>query len=407
MRPSIRGNVRLAALRQQSSVYLDAQIDAFAAPLRWYYTDFPDYLQEGVGTAKTIPVLTGSSWTDNREITTQLGIGMINDDFAKFYAQNLINIHNEWFRWPEDAKSSVTTPSIAFFEAQGPKVVNLPTAATRMHDLPSFTAGETDVASVTVLDVRTLALIEARFGQAAKTDWTSQDRYQVYMKDIYGAKGNVEVDTVPTRLRNGAKLSVLPRDVYATDGPSMGELMSLSNFQVNHTWDDYVAPEHMVIAYIMVLRVSPVMEHGVGRMIYPSHTTYADWNGDPNVIGAQKPQAVVSRQVDVRGDGTTIGYLPAGWEWREGFNHVDFAIGRMNNFPLLDFTAQTATAYRDASAINEGTFRSVALRHWFADLDMTINVDTRIPIAGSSIMSGARGGGSIPKGNHPTGGFVS
>ena len=56
---SVTGNVRLAGLRQQTSVYLNAQLEAFVAPLRWYMDDFPQYIKEGVSTAVTIPTLTG------------------------------------------------------------------------------------------------------------------------------------------------------------------------------------------------------------------------------------------------------------------------------------------------------------------------------------------------------------
>ncbi len=100
MKTSIRGNVRLSGLRQQTSVYLNAQIEAFAAPLRWYYSAFPDYLQEGVSTAKTIPILTGLDWTANRGATSQLGIGNIKFDVAKWYAQHPIKVWNEHYRWP-------------------------------------------------------------------------------------------------------------------------------------------------------------------------------------------------------------------------------------------------------------------------------------------------------------------
>lgn len=404
LKASIRGNVRLAGLRQQTSVYLHAQIDAFAAPLRWYYPDFVDYLQEGTTTAKTIPILTGTDWTANRRQTSHLGIGEINFDFAKWYAQHPINVWNEWYRWPEDAKISVTTPPISFFDEQGKECVNLPSAVTRMHDAPVFDTLEYQVPSATTMDVRDLAIWQARFGQAAKTDWSSQDRYNVFMKDIHAAKGSNEVDQVPIRLRKGATLSVMPRDMYATDGASLGELMSINNFQVNHTWDDFIASEHMIVCYMMLLRLSPVFERAVAPGIYPSHTSYSIYNGDPNIIAAARPASVQARELHGAGDGTSVGYLPAGWQLREGFSHVDFTVGNINNFPLLDGGPQTAAGWRNASTINSNTFRSTALRHWFADLDMSCAIQGRVPDAGSSIMAGGKGSG--PKGNHPTGGYL-
>lgn len=401
MTPKITGNVRLSGLRQQTSVYLTADIEAFASPIRHYQTDLPDYLQEGISTSKTIDTLTGV-WTTEFNKTTALGIGKPTTDFMKFYAQHPINVWNEWYRWPEDSKISVTTPPISFYDNQGQPCVNLTSAPTRIHDAPSFDTIEKDVASATTLDVRTLEEIQARFSQAAKTDWTSQDRYNVFMQDVYGAKGSNEVDKVPIRLKGGASLSVQPRDMYATDGASLGELMSINNFQVNHQWDDFVAEEHMVVCYVMLLRFAPVFSEGVAPGIYPADIDYELFQGDPVVMASKRPTSVKAREVE-DGDATVLGYLPFGWQHREGFSHVDQTVKELANFPLLEPGALTAAAHRDASNI-ENCFRSTALRHWFADIDFNINIQSRVPSAGQSIMTGSGGKGNMPGGNHPTGG---
>lgn len=404
---SIRGNVRLTALRQQSSVYLHAQIDAFAAPLRWYWSDFTDYIKEGVTTSHVIPTLTSASWVANRNDTTNLGIGWITSGFCTWYASHIINCWNEWYRWPEDSKENVLAPSITFFEDQGKACVSLASAATRMHDLPVIATAESEVASATEFDVRTLALVQARFQQAAKTDWTSQDRYKVFIKDVYGARaqGSNEVDQVPIRLRKSASLSVAPHDMYASDGPSLGELMSLSNFKVNHTWSNFVAPEHMIVCYIMLLRFSPILQDGTAPGIYPGDTAYSYFQGDPNIIAHQQPVAVSHREIDGNGDGTVMGYLGAGWQHREGYNHISETVADLNNFPLMHGQAATAASYRDATKVNANAFRSSALRHYFADLDMNCDVDSMIPPAGKSIVSGGIGG-KIPGGIHPDGGYL-
>lgn len=402
MKPRISGNVRLSGLRQQTSVYLHAQIEAFTAPLRWYQTNFPTYLQEGVSTALTIDTL---SWTTNFGKTSGMGIGQVTNNFCKWYAQAPIQIWNSWFRWPEDAKFSITTPLESFYDDFGQPCVNLASAPTRIHDAPSFDALETDVASTTVLDVRTLEKIQARFAQAAKTDWTSQERYQAFIKDVWGGQGSNEVDKIPTRLRSGAELSVMPRDLYATDGGSLGEIMSINNFNVDHSWGDYVAKEHEIVTYVMVLRFAPVFAGGVAPMIYPGDLDYDTVQGDPVMMSGRGPRAVKAREVE-NGDATVLGYLPHGWQWREGFNHVDQQLRELGNFPLLDTPLLTAAAHRDASKI-EPAFRSTALRHWFADLDFDISVESRVPSAGTSIMAGS---GPIntkkPGGNHPTGGWL-
>ncbi len=123
------------------------------------------------------------------------------------------------------------------------------------------------------------------------------------------------------------------------------------------------------------------------------------------VLSGRQPRLVKAREVE-DGDTTTMGYLPHSWQWREGYNHVDQKLRELGNFPLLDTPLLTAAAHRDASLI-EPAFRSTALRHWFADLDFDIKVSSRVPEAGGSIMVGSGGKGKKPKGNHPTGGYLT
>lgn len=409
LKTTVTGNCRLSGLRQQTSVYLHAQIEAYAAPLRWYFSGFPAYLQEGIKTATTIPTLTG--WPAVSAFSASgVGIGQITSDFAKWYAQHPINVWNEWYRWPEDAKISVSTPPQSFFgnvsgSQNGQICVNLPSALTRIHDAPSFDALETDIASATVLDVRDIARYQARFNQAAITDWTSQERYNAFMRDIYKTKGSNEVDQIPVRLQKGANLQVSPRDMYASDGASLGELMSISNFTVNHEWSNFQAQEHMIVCYIMLLRFAPVSESNIAPGAYPATMPYVAMQGDPIAMAGERPVAVTSREVD-KGDGTAIGFLPANWQWREGYTHVDALVADKNNFPLLDTQTHTAVGYRDASNIN-AAFRSTALRHYFTDLDFNCSVQSMVPPAGQSIIAGADSKQRGPKGNHPTGGWLS
>ena len=116
---------------------------------------------------------------------------------------------------------------------------------------------------------------------------------------------------------------------------------------------------------------------------------------------------VATWEVDGDGDSTDIGVLPAGWQWREGYTHVDHHVKDVNNFPLMDGQTATASGYRDAAKINNNTFRSTALRHWFADLDFNCSVLSRIPAAGASITAGSDKSATRKlSGNHPTGGYL-
>lgn len=404
LKTKLKGHCSLSALRQQTSVKLDARMECFSTPIRWLQTDFPTYLQEGLSTAVTIA--THAAPTDSTEAgrASELGIGHIDYAFSKFWIQAPIKIWNEWFRWGEDTRLSVTTPTYAMYGDDGLTCVNLPSHATRMHTAPTFDASEYLLTTSSTLDVRDLALYQARFGTAAKTDWQASDnRYNVYMRDIHGAKGSPEVDQIPTKLKGGTSLSVQPRDVYATDAAGLGEKMSLSNFSIDNDWPSYTAREHEIITFVMVLRFLPLLEDAPAPGIYVAPTNYNVFSGDPAPLMGHKPVSVTSREIDQGGDGTVIGYLPAGWQARQKWNHIDRTIRLLGNFPLLDAQTQTAAGYRDASKINEA-FRTEALKHWYADLNFSCSVNSRIPEAGQSIMAGSGKGTGGLKGNHPHGG---
>lgn len=403
-KPSVQGNVRLSGLRQQTSVYLNANIEAFVAPLRWYFPDFPEYLQDGYLTSKVIPTIAlGAPWNAPSDITSQLGVGKITAPFCKWFAQHPINVWNEWYKHPDGTTQSVTTPLASFYDNFGQPVTNMPTATTRIRD---SSVADAEVPAVTEVNLRDFARRQAIFQQEVVKEYKSgtgtEERYNRFMSSIMNAKGNNEVDQIPTRLKSGASLSVKPHDMYASDGASLGEIMSISNFQVDHKWDSFQAQEHMIVCYIMTLKFSPISDSGVLPALYPADTAYDIYQGDPNILANSTVVGVKRREV-MDGDATILGGLPAGWQLREGSNHVDKIVADLQNFPLLKNTVETADGLRDASNISDA-FRSLALRHWFADLDFSIPVNSSIPSAGQSITSGADGGTRTLKGNYPDGG---
>lgn len=398
----VKGHFKLSALKQQiTGVKLDARIDAFASPIRHYDSNWTTYVTEGVTGASSIPTI--STWNADWPSTSTLGLGRITHDFSKFYAQHVVNIWNEWYRWREDARESVDTPLLSFFANHGKECVNLPKAMTRLHEAPNIHNDESLVSSVTNLDIRTLATIQGRAAQAMKTDWQSDGRYNQFLQDVYGkdAKGNNEVDKIPIRLRGGAKLSVSPENMYATDGASLGESATINNFNVDNQWNDFIATEHMVVAVVLVLRFQPISDSAPAMMLYPDDMSKALALGDAYQIANLPPVAVKSREVE-NGDATIIGYAPAGWPYREPYDHISHKILQLNSFPLLDGQTLTASGLRDASKISN-CFVSEALNHFYGDMKFVASVNSRIPEAGTSIMAGS--GKSLGNSsNHPDGG---
>ena len=406
LKTRITGRIKLSALRQRTRVYPHVHLAAYASPLRHYWDEFPQFLQEGISTVRTIPTLTGTDWTDSPDRTSQMGVGRIRTDPDKWWAQHPINIWNEWYRFPDDTKVSVDTPPATFFDSQGKECVNLQSALTRVRDTPTFDALEYQVPSATVLDVRDLVEYQKRFNQAAISDWVSVDRYNQFMQDIYGmrAKGANEVDKVPIRLQRSTELNVKARDLYAVDAAGLGEIATLNEFNVDHTFDNFMAMEHMIVAYVMVIRFAPIPDTGVQPMISSNDYDYETIQGDPVVLSGQRPISVKARELGTT-SASVIGYLPHAWQAREGFHQIDEVVNTKQNFPLLNVATQTAAGFRNAAAILN-PFRSTALKDFQAELNMQCDVNSRIPSAGTSITAGADDARK-PKGNHPIGRFTS
>lgn len=396
----IRGSFQLSPTVQRANVHLNAHLACYAAPVRWFWDQWTDFVQEGISTALTIPTLTGTQWTASRQRTTNLGLGHLTHDFCKWYAQMPIQVWNEWYRWHETAREDVDSPDPTFFDDLGKPCVNLSAASSRIRQTPTIDALESDIPSATTVDVRDIATYQARYQQAAVTEWTSESRYKAFLKDIYNASGTNEVDKVPIQLMGTANLGVTPREMYATDGPSLGEQTTLNNFNVENDWEPFTCPEHMLLCTVAVLRFEPILEDGVAPLVYPAHHSKNDYQGDPEQFMIE-PQDVRSRQIDGNGDATVIGKLPAGWAHRERWNHVANRIAAQGTYPLLDNQPTTADGYRDPTKINDAIFANQQLLHWQSELNFDCDVLSHVPPAGQSIVAGSNRRG--PRGIHPTG----
>ena len=69
MNIGMSGKVRLESLRERDVVRINAHLASFMTPLRWLWSDFPDYVKQGPDTAIARDVVTGAAnWS-------ALGIG--------------------------------------------------------------------------------------------------------------------------------------------------------------------------------------------------------------------------------------------------------------------------------------------------------------------------------------------
>ena len=375
---NMEGSVRLEALRERDVMRINAHLGVFMTPLRWLWTEFPDYLKEGPDTVKTPPLGDGTltDWS-------ALGIGSSVSGVAPFYYKHFedayLRVYNEWYKWPEDSDATVSD-----IGGTGCKAVPLAKTWNRCrYDSSPDASGDYTVSSATDFDVRDLAETQAKFRSAMKRDVLSYNRWMELINETYKGDGSREVDQVPIML-DQVEVGVNPREMPATDGASLGQWQSLFDFGINHRINGVVAPEHCVITYMLTVRFASVVEG-----VHPLAINRGDWHeltGDPEFIASAQPQEVTTGEIHHQGDATSLGYLPAGWQWRADHDVVGKSIDIRDSFPYMLLPTTQAEA-KDATRVKDA-FRSQALDDYL--VDVFIKESSTQPIGDSmeSYMSG-------------------
>jgi hypothetical protein len=344
-----KGKVRLEALRERDVTRINATLSCFAQPVRWLESNWVDYVKSGTP-GPSLKAVTNLA---------ALGIGgesSTSRDILDFLHEAPINIHNKWFKWPEDS-------DITSWPDDGSKAVPLSSAWNRCRYSTDPGSAATDVSSVSAFDIRDLAKKEAEFKSAMKTDILSFGRYDELTNMMWKADGNREVDQVPLLL-DTVEVGVNPREMPATDGASLGHWQSIFDFDIDHTIRGIVAPEHWVITWILTVRFPPILE---GFMPLAAHTLN-QWEhiGDPEIISAEQPIQVVSTEVLAdTASSFTLGYLPAGWQWRCEHDVLGIAVDTKDTFAYMDVPTTQAQA-KDATRI-KNAFRSKAYGEYMVD----------------------------------------
>jgi hypothetical protein len=353
MNVDISGTIRMESLRERDSMRINAHLATFLTPVRWLDSNWTDFVKKENTTQNT----GGCIDMGYLGIGSYLPYSRLSQEM---YRYSLARVYNEWYKWPEDTDSGV-----ADFAAAEPKsAVPLSSAWSRVREEATPTStGDYMVSSATSFDVRELSRIQAQFKGAMKREITSNGRWMELIDQVWKGDGSREVDQVPIML-DQTEVGVSPRDMPASDGAGLGQWQSLYDFNVNHSIRGVVAPEHCIMTTILVIRFPPIIE---GMM--PLATANNDWYelvGDPEFLSAQEPVEVQVQDVAADNSSTTLGYLPAGWQWRCEHNVIGKEIDDRNSFAY----SQAPTSYadtKDATRI-KNAFRSASLGHYVVDL---------------------------------------
>jgi len=375
----INGSVKLEALRERESLRINAHLGCFLTPVRWLATNFPTYVREGPDTAETIPTITANN-------IDSFGLGAYSAalvSIPRFWQDAVLRIYNEWYKWPEDA-------DVTAWGIDGLPAVPLDKAWSRCrYNIDPDDANDYDVASATDFDVRTLAETQAKFRSAMERDVLSYNRYMELVKEMFGADGTREVDQVPMMV-DQTSLGVNPREMPATDAAGLGDWQSIYDFGVDHKIKKITASEHSVLTYILTIRFAPVIESR--NPLSVGGIDWVDMVGDPEILRSMRPQEVQVKDIATSTSTTSLGYLAAGWRWRQGWDVVGNRIDSANSFPMMNEPTSQANA-KDATRVKDA-FRSSALGDYIVDLNFSERSKNRMGSPLESYFSGMKGSSS-------------
>ena len=355
MNVRLNGKCRLESLRERDVMRINAHLGVFMTPLRWLWSDYPDYVKEGPDTVKTPPTV-GSydNWAALGIGSWQtLGLG----DYYQYFRDSVLRVYNEWYKWPEDADATT-------WNDHGNIAVPLskPFSRCRYDSTPDDTDDyQIDVSGAT-MDVRTLAETQARFKSAMKRDVTTYNRWIELIDDTYRGDGSREVDQVPIML-DQVEVGVSPREMPATNAAGFGTWQTLMDFDIDHSIRGIVAPEHCIITYMLTIRFASVIE---GCM--PLSAGLLDWHeltADPEFLASAMPRAVEVREQQQSDTATVLGYLPAGWQWRCEHDVIGKSIDVRDSFPYM-LQPVTQADCKDATRVKDA-FRSQGLDDYVVD----------------------------------------
>ena len=357
MNISMKGSVRLEALRERDAMRINAHLATFMIPIRWLWSNLPDCVKDGpTGTHAAPPMVSFPNMH-------ALGLGATgvtgSSLIPQFFQDSYLSIVNKWYKWPEAA--DFTSADIGL---SGVKACPLSKTWSRMRfdSTPDQATDYTQTAAAD-FDVRDLAETQAKFRGAMKRDVLSFNRWMELINETWKGDGSREVDQVPIML-DQVEVGVNPREMPASDGASLGQWQSLFDFNIDHQINGIIAPEHSVILTLLTVRFSPTIEsrHALAN----DNLNWYEFVGDPEYLTAAKPVEVTADKIFLTASTTSLGYLPAGWQWRADHDVISESIDVRDSFPY-SLVPTTQAECKDATRIKEA-FRSQSLQDYMVDV---------------------------------------
>ena len=155
------------------------------------------------------------------------------------------------------------------------------------------------------------------------------------------------------------------------------------DFGVNHSIRGVVAPEHCIITTILTVRFASITE---GKHPLAQESNSEIITADPERLASMEPQNVQASDLFMTDSSTSLGFLPAGWQWRTDHDVVGAKINELDSLPYMRIPT-TQTECKDATRI-KNAFRSQRLGDYVCDIYFKEESNQPTGTAMDSYMSG-------------------
>lgn len=400
----------LTPLRRRNVVQPEMLLGAFFVPHRHVYSNWVDYLTDGLNESETL-----SSWANPSAQHSINFLGQtipVNTSVPAHIKYSYSQVYRRYFRYPNNDthfRGSLSgSPSVISDigvvdddEVQesnkdtfdyGYRCVHLPTVWNS--SLASYGLEDEDREATTTnskLDLAQLEQAKAKFGNLqAREFWASTDRYKDVLKLVYGTgQVNIDADQRPELLAT-TRYYIGGQDVAATDTSSIGKQVGIGQDASVFGFPRKFFPEHGTIITLALMRYPQLFYNEVQPLNKIINPEYKLFGGDPGIISHEPP-------VDIDGSdyfsqlasASIIGKIPYGQEWRslpQAVIHEQY-----NNVTGFPFYRSDRSPIYIGSNDYDSIFQTSQLGHCQVSGKFRWDIKRLIPPAKSSVMVGAPG----------------
>jgi len=389
---------RLAPLRK--NLYLDFMIDLFAfnIPHRHIYgQDWIDFIKGGVDESITF---SGDTMATDASLQCVGSATAAAATLPRWMTRGYMQIWNRYFKDPTDANGDKAENYFTTLTAGDERLIyGLPCAYMKRIWNTAI------VSNLTTADYRlplessevnllSMAALQGRLKSEQNRDWFGV-RYKDILEQSWNASVNIDADKRPELIMRSSTWAS-GYDVDGTADANLGLYAGKGQGVATLKFPSKFFPEHGAL-WIMALVRFPAVHylecHYLNQKVDP---TYAQIAGDADLYSRLASEPLLTSDIFVSGNSTSLGRVPYGQWFREhySFVHPRYVIDAGHPF-LDDLPASRDEAIYHTTSTYDNVFQTLSMKHWNAQAFIGINAKRYVPDPVKSIMAGTGSPGGV------------